>query len=69
MADDEKSENGLEKLRQDRLVERLAPDPSDNPPKVQLMGWLGKGIKEGLWRLYLTSTLDEYRLADAVVRG
>ena len=29
-------------------------------PTVQLTGWLGKGSKEGYWRLYLNPELDQY---------
>jgi hypothetical protein len=47
-------------LKQDSLVERLVPDPGNPEPTTQLSGWLGKGTKEGMWRLYLTPQLDEY---------
>ena len=47
-------------LKQDPLVEQLAPDPADPQATIQLRGWLGKGVKEGSWRLYLTPQLDEY---------
>src|SRR5471030_179154 len=47
-------------LKQDRLVEQLIPDPGNHQPTIQLTGWLGKGTKEGFWRLYLTPQLNEY---------
>ncbi len=47
-------------LKQDQLIEQLAPDPADPQATIQLRGWLGKGAREGFWRLYLTSQLDEY---------
>src|SRR6266481_4209130 len=39
-------------LKQDPLVDKSRPDPSD-PPSVELCGFLGKSDKQGYWRLYL----------------
>jgi hypothetical protein len=47
-------------IKQDRLAEQLVPNPSDQQPTILLTGWLGKGAKEGFWRLYLTPAFDEY---------
>ena len=58
MAD--KDNKTRKELKQDPLVEQLAPDPADPQATIQLKGWLGKGVKEGSWRLYLTPQLDEY---------
>jgi hypothetical protein len=60
MAGKEKPDTDPKQLKQDRLVEQLVPDPGDLQPRIQLTGWLGKGPKEGSWRLYLTPQLDEY---------
>jgi hypothetical protein len=60
MAGKDKPTNEPKQLKQDRLVEQLVPDPSDHQPTIQLTGWLGKGAKEGSWRLYLTPQLDQY---------
>jgi hypothetical protein len=58
MAD--KDNKTRKELKQDALVEQLAPDPADPQATIQLKGWLGKGVKAGSWRLYLTPQLDEY---------
>jgi hypothetical protein len=55
-----KEPGGTKGLKQDALVDRLSPDPGNPEPTTQLSGWLGKGAKEGVWRLYLTPQLDEY---------
>lgn len=47
-------------LRQDALVDKLVPDPSQHGQLVVIFGFLGKGAQEGIWRLYLTPQLDEY---------
>ena len=52
--------NTPKQLKQDPLVEQLAPDPGSHIPTIQLTGWLGKGSKEGHWRLYLNPELDQY---------
>lgn len=51
---------GRGELRQDALVERLAPDPGQHEPAATLAGFLGKAAREGAWRLYLSPRLDEY---------
>ena len=58
MAD--KDNKSRKELKQDPLVEQLVPDPADPQATIQLKGWLGKGVKAGSWRLYLTPQLDEY---------
>jgi len=58
---DAKETNDITKgLKQDQLVAKLVPDPENHEPAIQQVGWLGKGIKEGSWRLYLTPQLNEY---------
>jgi hypothetical protein len=48
-------------LRQDPLIDALVPDPGAGPTSaVVLQGFLGRGTKEGGWRLYLSASLDEY---------
>ncbi|MDQ2775703.1 MAG: hypothetical protein M3Y57_12420 [Acidobacteriota bacterium] len=59
MADKEPSAT-TKQLKQDALVEHLIPDPGNPEPTTQLSGWLGKGAREGVWRLYLTPELDQY---------
>jgi len=48
------------RLTPDRIVERLVPDPSRPEPRVSLTGLLGRSTEEGVWRLYLTSGIEEY---------
>jgi hypothetical protein len=52
--------NERSELVPDPLVEKLVPDPSHHEPAVCLSGFLGRGTKEGKWRLYLNNRLDEY---------
>ena len=48
-------------LKQDPLVDRLRPDPSQPlPDVVVLFGYLGKSSEREHWRLYLTTQLNEY---------
>lgn len=47
-------------LRQDELVDRLMPHPSQQQPLTVLSGFLGRSPEAGHWRLYLTPTFDEY---------
>lgn len=47
-------------LRQDPLVERLRPDPSAPIEAQMLTGFLGRSVREGYWRVYLSATLNEY---------
>jgi hypothetical protein len=46
-------------LKQDPLVDKLRPDPSQ-PPSIERRGFLGRSDKEGHWRLYLTRGLTNY---------
>jgi hypothetical protein len=48
-------------LKQDLLVEKLIPDPTQPAADVTaLVGFVGKSTKELFWRLYLTPGLSEY---------
>jgi|GEM_PF-3021540 hypothetical protein len=47
-------------LRQDQLVDRLAPTPGAHSPSVTLAGFVGEGGQSGFWRLYLNPELSEY---------
>jgi hypothetical protein len=60
MADKVKTDKIRKDLKQDQLVEQLLPNPAEPQATIQLRGWLGKGVQEGSWRLYLTPQLDEY---------
>jgi hypothetical protein len=46
-------------LKQDPLVDKLRPDPSQ-PPSIERRGFLGRSDKAGYWRLYLTRALTDY---------
>jgi hypothetical protein len=48
------------RLIPDGLVEKLVPEPGEQEPMVCLTGFVGRGVAEGVWRLYLTRGLDEY---------
>jgi hypothetical protein len=56
--------------RQDEFVERVHPDPSQQPQStVELTGLLGNSDREGYRRLYFTRSLDyyaEFRTEDVV---
>lgn len=53
-------------LKQDALVERLAPDPAAPADVVVLSGFVGTSARPGYWRLYLTADLAQYvEIADA----
>jgi hypothetical protein len=62
MADEQQPRDSQEGLsREDDIVGRLVPDPSQSPPPtVVLTGLLGRSAKEGYWRLYFSSTLERY---------
>lgn len=47
-------------LKQDALVERLVPDPSQPSDVVVLQGYLGASDRPGYWRLYLTQDLKQF---------
>jgi hypothetical protein len=52
---------GPEGLEQDPIVETLVPDPSKSAvPAIALEGLLGRGDKDGYWRLYFTTEFNEY---------
>ncbi len=63
MEDQQDSENAgsQNELRQDKLVDRLAPDPSQPPQALTILsGFLSRSQNEGQYRLYLTPTFDAY---------
>jgi hypothetical protein len=47
-------------LRQDDLVEKLLPDPSQHQALTVISGLLGRSLQAGYWRLYLAPSLQEY---------
>lgn len=47
-------------LKEDSIVEKLVPDPSDTPDLIVLSGWAGRSPQEGYWRLYTTPELNEH---------
>lgn len=47
-------------LREDPLVEALAPDPAAVERTVMLSGHLGRSTSDGRWRLYLNDSLTEF---------
>jgi hypothetical protein len=48
-------------MEEDDLVRRMIPDPSQpTPDAVTIVGFLGKGLKPRVWRLYLNPELNEY---------
>lgn len=47
-------------LREDELVERLAPDIGEARPLTVLPGILSRTQRDGYFRLYLTYTFDHY---------
>jgi hypothetical protein len=49
-------------LEEDPVVEGLDPDCTREGGFTVLRGYLGRGVAEGAWRLYLTLGLDEYYL-------
>jgi hypothetical protein len=46
-------------IHEDPLVQQLVPDPSSPGAKL-FSGYVGRGEKEGMWRLYLSLEFDEY---------
>jgi hypothetical protein len=61
MSEQSKSDNPEKRdLREDELVRRLRPDPAQPRPLTVLSGFLGRAPRNGYWRLFLTSKLDEY---------
>jgi hypothetical protein len=48
-------------VAEDPLVASLVPDPSQGPVNAAVLaGYIGRGAEEGVWRLYLTPSLNEY---------
>ena len=52
-------------LKQDPLIDKLAPEPGDAGPLTTLSGFVGKSPREGKWRLYTSPRLDEHFEFDA----
>jgi hypothetical protein len=47
-------------LKQDEIIERLVPDPTNIPEVKVFVGFLGNGTRAGRWRLYKTALLNDY---------
>jgi hypothetical protein len=61
MAGQRKPDGPQKALKQDELVEKMVPDPSQAPSDLTVLtGLLGKSTKAGYWRLYTTSRFNEY---------
>jgi hypothetical protein len=58
--DEESKQRQPGDLRQDELIERLVPDPSQIPDLIVLAGFLGRSNRDGYWRLYFTPELNDY---------
>ncbi len=56
----EKKRGGRPNLKQDVLVERLRPNPAEPFDAQILTGFLGRSVRDGYWRVYLSSRLDDY---------
>ena len=48
------------RLRPDRLVEKLVPNPNAYEPTISLSGFVGESSQPGTWRLYLSPELSEF---------
>lgn len=64
MADDGDPEEPIE-LPEDKVIQKLVPDPKNIPNLIVLVGFLGRSTREdepddGKWRLYLTPALNDY---------
>jgi hypothetical protein len=58
-------DDGSGKLEAEEFVAQIIKDPV-NPPGVRaLMGYLGPGVRDGIWRLYSSLDLDDYIEFDA----
>ena len=44
----------------DKIIEKLAPDPSQLKHLKRRVGWVGKSPRKGFARLYLSLTLNNY---------
>jgi hypothetical protein len=51
---------GGARLKQDRLVDSLVPEPQSHQPSVMLTGFVGKASGDKMWRLYMSAQMDEY---------
>jgi hypothetical protein len=49
-----------ERLTEDDLIERLAPDPGSLPDVRLVSGWLGRSTRSDRWRLYVTPELNRF---------
>jgi hypothetical protein len=59
MADDPHGP-GSDELHEDPLVTQLVSDPTRLPKLSVLEGWVGRSLREGYRRLYITPTFDSY---------
>ena len=60
MAEQQRKESDAKELKQDSLVEKSVPNPTQVPNVRVLRGFLGQASRLGYWRLYLTPQLNEY---------
>lgn len=61
MEEQKETDGGAKELKQDRLVEKLLLDLSQEHPDVRiLVGYVGRSSQPEYWRLYLTPVLDVY---------
>ena len=60
MAVQQRKEPDAKELKQDSLVEKSVPNPTQVPNVRVLRGFLGQASRPGYWRLYLTPQLNEY---------
>src|SRR6266404_3272325 len=47
-------------LKEDEVIARLVPDPTDSPDVVAMVGFLGKSSRPKFWRLYQSLDLKDY---------
>jgi len=57
---DERGAGGREERKQDGVVEKLVPEPTNVPDVRMLVGLIGKSGRTGFGRLYLTPELNSY---------
>lgn len=47
-------------LREDEIITRLVPNPTDPPDVISMVGFLGRSPRPRFWRLYHTLDLKNY---------
>jgi hypothetical protein len=53
--------DGGKGLTQDAIIDKLMPDPAQSIPNTTVFeGFLGRSTRQGYWRLYFTSELNDY---------